>query len=110
MAMGCRKAARCCPIGLLSSGRDRRASRRARYHLTAARRYANTGTHAIPVGFLPYLRQIRKERRAAARRIGTTRTITTGPPESAAVGIAGSAHRDDYQPAAEHQRGADCRA
>src|SRR5215472_3586756 len=39
-----------------------------RYRRAIARRYDRTGGHSIQVDFLPYLREIRKERAAGARR------------------------------------------
>jgi len=39
-----------------------------RYRRAIACRYDRTGGHAIHVDFLPYLREIRKERAAGARR------------------------------------------
>jgi flavin-binding monooxygenase-like protein len=39
-----------------------------RYRTATARRYERSGGQAIQVDFLPYLREIRKERRAGARR------------------------------------------
>ena len=46
-----------------------------RYRTAAARRYARSGSDAIQVDFLPYLREIRKERAAGARRSRARRTL-----------------------------------
>jgi len=47
----------------------------ARYRAATARRYAASGRHAIHVDFLPYLKEIRKERAAGARRSRARRTL-----------------------------------
>jgi hypothetical protein len=39
-----------------------------RYHAATAKRYTRLGRHAIQVDFLAYLREIRRERQAGARR------------------------------------------
>jgi thioredoxin reductase len=52
----------------------------ARYRAATARRYAGSGRPAIQVDFLGYLREIRRERRAGARRHGTSRAVTAAAP------------------------------
>jgi len=46
-----------------------------RYRTATARRYARPGSDAIHVDFLPYLREIRKERTAGARRSRARRAL-----------------------------------
>jgi dimethylaniline monooxygenase (N-oxide forming) len=46
-----------------------------RYRTATARRYARSGSDAIHVDFLPYLREIRKERTAGARRSRDRRAL-----------------------------------
>jgi dimethylaniline monooxygenase (N-oxide forming) len=50
----------------------------ASYRAATARRYARPGRHAIQVDFLPYLREIRKERAAGAARGTARRTLAAG--------------------------------
>jgi dimethylaniline monooxygenase (N-oxide forming) len=49
----------------------------SRYRTAAIRRYARSGRNAIHVDFLPYLREIRKERAAGARR-SRSRLVAVG--------------------------------
>jgi len=64
----------------------------ARYHAVTARRYVRSSRHTIQVDFLAYLREIRKERRAGARRNGAFRATPTSSPHPAQlVRAAGSA-------------------
>jgi dimethylaniline monooxygenase (N-oxide forming) len=64
----------------------------ARYHAVTARRYVRSSRHTIQVDFLAYLREIRKERRAGARRHGAFRATPTSSPHPAQlVRAAGSA-------------------
>ncbi len=48
------------------------------YRAATARRYARSGGYAIHVDFLPYLREIRKERAAGARRGRARRALAAG--------------------------------
>ncbi len=48
------------------------------YRAATARRYARSGRYAIHVDFLPYLREIRKERAAGARRGRARRALAAG--------------------------------
>jgi hypothetical protein len=52
----------------------------ARYRTATAKRYRRPAEQAIQVDFLAYIREIRRERRAGARRNGTSRAITASPP------------------------------
>jgi dimethylaniline monooxygenase (N-oxide forming) len=64
----------------------------ARYHAVTAGRYVRSSRHTIQVDFLAYLREIRKERRAGARRNGAFRATPTSSPHPAQlVRAAGSA-------------------
>ena len=51
-----------------------------RYRAATASRYAHSTRHLIQVDFLAYLREIRKERRAGARRSGTRWTVPVTRP------------------------------
>jgi cation diffusion facilitator CzcD-associated flavoprotein CzcO len=48
----------------------------ATYRETMAKRFVRSSRHTIQVDFLDYLREIRKERRAGARRNGISRAVT----------------------------------
>ena len=52
----------------------------ARYRTAIAKRYRRPAEQAIQVDFLAYVREIRRERRAGARRNGTSRAIPASPP------------------------------
>jgi len=52
----------------------------ARYRSATAKRYRRPAEQAIQVDFLAYIREIRRERRAGARRNGASRAITASPP------------------------------
>jgi dimethylaniline monooxygenase (N-oxide forming) len=51
----------------------------AAYRAATARRYVRPARHGIQVDFLPYLREIGKERQAGARRDGISRAIAAAP-------------------------------
>jgi dimethylaniline monooxygenase (N-oxide forming) len=52
----------------------------ARYRMVTATRYARSSRPAIQVDFLPYLREIARERQAGARRSRARRAIAPRPP------------------------------
>jgi hypothetical protein len=52
----------------------------ARYRAMTAKRYARSTRHLIQVDFLAYLREIRRERRAGARRTRTRRAVPVTQP------------------------------
>jgi len=52
----------------------------ARYRAATASRYAHSTRHLIQVDFLAYLREIRRERRAGARRSGARWTVPATRP------------------------------
>jgi len=52
----------------------------ARYRTATAKRYRRPAEQAIQVDFLAYVREIRRERRAGARRHGTSSAIAVSPP------------------------------
>jgi cation diffusion facilitator CzcD-associated flavoprotein CzcO len=51
----------------------------AAYRAATARRYVRSARHTIQVDFLPYQREIRKERRVGAARKGASRAIAADP-------------------------------
>jgi thioredoxin reductase len=51
----------------------------ARYHAVTTKRYGRSARHAIQVDFLAYLREIRRERRAGARRGAVSRVTAAAP-------------------------------
>jgi cation diffusion facilitator CzcD-associated flavoprotein CzcO len=55
----------------------------ARYRAATASRYAHSARHLIQVDFLAYLREIRRERRAGARRGGARWTVPAAGPSQA---------------------------
>jgi hypothetical protein len=52
----------------------------ARYRAVTAKRYARSDRQAVQVDFLAYLREIRKERQAGAKRSRASRALAADPP------------------------------
>jgi dimethylaniline monooxygenase (N-oxide forming) len=57
----------------------------AMYRAVTAKRYGCAARTTIQVDFLAYMREIRRERRAGARRKGISRAIAADPPRSASM-------------------------